>query len=272
VTTATAPDYAAITERQRKVWSAGDFARIGSTTLLPGELLCESLDVLPGERVLDVAGGHGNAALAAARRFCEVTATDFVSELLDLAERRAALEHLPLTVRVADAQALPFPDESYDAVISTFGAMFAPDQERTAAELLRVCRSRGRIGMTNWRPDSFIGDVFRTIAAHVPPPAGVRPPLEWGDQRRVRELLGRGVRSLSFKPRELVWRFGSPDHMLDYFQRWYGPTNVAFAALDDRGQEELAHDLLGVYTQHNRAGDAAMVAPSEYVEVIAVKA
>lgn len=196
-----------------------------------------------------------------------MTATDLVAELLELAERRGALERLPLTVRVADAQDLPFADASFDVVISTVGAMFAPDQERTSAELLRVCRSGGRIGMANWRPDSFIGDVCRATAAHFPPPHGVRPPLESGDQRRVRELLGPGAGSLSFKPREFVWRFASPDHMLDYFQRWYGPTNVAFAALDEHAQEALARDLLAVYSRHNRAGDAAMVAPSEYVEV-----
>jgi SAM-dependent methyltransferase len=193
---ATAPDLTAITTRQQRVWSAGDFSRIGALNLLHAEHLCESLDLLPGERVLDVAAGHGNTSLSAARRFCEVTATDFVPELLEIAERRAALEHLPLTVRVADAQDLPFPDESFDVVISTFGAMFAPDQERTARELLRVCRAGGRIGMNNWHPESFIGDVFRTIASHVAPPPGLRSPLEWGDEQRVRELLGGGVRSL----------------------------------------------------------------------------
>jgi SAM-dependent methyltransferase len=272
MTTATAPDLSAITTRQQGVWSAGDFSRIGSLTLLHAEQLCESLDLLPGERVLDVAAGHGNSSLSAARRLCDVTATDFVPELLELAERRAALEHLPLTIRVADAQDLPFPDESFDVVISTFGAMFAPDQERTAGELLRVCRSGGRIGMNNWHPASFIGDVFRTVGSHVAPPQGLRSPLEWGDETRIRELLGPGVRSLRLQSRELVWRFFSAEHMLECFQRWYGPTNVAFAALEADAQEALARDLLAVYSRHNRAGDAALVAPSTYVEVTAVKA
>jgi SAM-dependent methyltransferase len=201
-----------------------------------------------------------------------VTATDFVPELLELAERRAALEHLPLTVRVADAQDLSFPDESFDVVISTFGAMFAPDQERSARELLRVCRPGGRIGMNNWHPVSFIGDVFRTIASYAAPQPGLRSPLEWGDEKRVRELLGTGVRSLGLQQRELVWRFVSPDHMLEYFQRWYGPTSVAFAAIETDAHEALARDLLAVYNRHNRAGDAALIAPSAYVEVTAVKA
>jgi ubiquinone/menaquinone biosynthesis C-methylase UbiE len=269
---ATAPDLTAITQRQQRVWSAGDFSRVGTLNVLHAELLCESLDLLPGERVLDVAAGSGNASLAAARRFCEVTATDFVPELLELAERRAALERLPLTVRVADAQDLPFPAESFDVVISTFGAMFAPDQERTARELLRVCRAGGRIGMNNWHPESFIGDVFRTIASHVAPSPGLRSPLEWGSEQRIRDLFGAGVHSLRLQPREYVWRFVSPEHMLDYFQRWYGPTTVAFAALEANAQEGLARDLLGVYSRHNRAGDAALVAPSAYVEVTAVKA
>lgn len=259
MTTAIALDLAAITERQQHVWSAG-------------EHLCQSLDLLPGERVLDVAAGHGNASLSAARRFCAVTATDFVPELLELAERRAALEHLPLTVRIADAQDLPFPDASFDVVISTFGAMFAPDQERAAAELLRVCRPGGRIGMVNWDPDGFIGEVFRTMASHVPPPPGLRSPMEWGNEQRLRELLGPGVSSLRLEPRELVWRFASPEHMLDYFQRWYGPTNVALAALDTGAQEALGRDLLAVYRRHNRAGDTTMVASSACVEVIATRA
>jgi SAM-dependent methyltransferase len=270
--TATAADFTAITKRQQRVWSAGDFSRIGTLNLLHAEQLCERLDLLPGERVLDVAAGSGNTSLAAARRFCEVTATDFVPELLELAEQRAALERLPLTVRVADAQDLPFPDESFDVVISTFGAMFAPDQDRTARELLRVCRTAGRIGMNNWHPESFIGDVFRTIGARVPTPPGLRSPLEWGNETRVRELFGQDVRSLRLQLREFVWRFVSPEHMLDYFQRWYGPTNVAFAALEQDDQEALARDLLAVYKRHNRAGDAALVAPSTYVEVTAVKA
>jgi SAM-dependent methyltransferase len=269
---ATAPDLAAFTKRQQRVWSAGDFSRIGTLNLLHAEQLCESLDLLPGERVLDVGAGSGNTSLAAARRFCEVTATDFVPELLELAERRAAVERLPLTVRVADAQDLPFPDESFDVVISTFGAMFAPDQERSAGELLRVCRAGGRIGMNNWHPESFIGDVFRTIGARVPPSAGLRSPLEWGDEQRIRTLFGAGVRSLKLELREWVWRFVSSGHMLDYFQRWYGPTNVAFAALERDAQEALARDLLDVISRHNRAGDAALVAPPAYVEVTAVKA
>jgi SAM-dependent methyltransferase len=269
MSTTVAPDFAAITTRQQRVWSAGDFARVGSTNLVASELLCEHLGLLPGERVLDVAAGHGNTSLAAARRFCEVTATDFVPELLEQASQRAQLEHLPLTVRVADAQELPFSDGSFDVVVSTFGAMFAPDQGRVASELLRVCRPSGRIGLVSWRPDSFIADVFRAVATLLPPPPGIRPVFDWGDQRAVRELLD-GARSVSFETEAFVWRFHSPDHMLEYLRTWYGPTNIAFSSLDDAGREALTEQLLDVFRRHNRAGDRAMVASSEYLEVIAV--
>jgi SAM-dependent methyltransferase len=267
------PDYAAITNRQQQVWSAGNFSKVGTRfAFLPGERLCESVDLRAGERVLDVAAGNGAAALAAARRFGDVTATDFVPELLAHAAARAEVDDLDLTIRVADCQALPFDDESFDVVLSTFGAMFAPDQERTANELLRVCRSGGRIGLVNWTPDSMMGDVFRATGAHVPPPAGIRSPLEWGSQHRLRELFGDRVTSLRLSTRQVVWRFASGEHMLEYFRMWFGPTKTAFDALDADSQALLGADLLAVYAKHNRSGDDTLVAPSDYVEAVAVKA
>jgi ubiquinone/menaquinone biosynthesis C-methylase UbiE len=267
------PDYTAITNRQQQVWANGDFSKVGTRfAVLPGEHLCETVDVRAGQRVLDVAAGNGAAALAAARRFGDVTATDFVPELLAHAAARAEVDQLPLATRVADCQALPFDDESFDVVLSAFGAMFAPDQERTANELLRVCRSGGRIGMNNWTPDSMMGDVFRATGAHVPPPAGIRSPLEWGSEHRLRELFGTRVTSLRLNIRQVVWRFPSAEHMLQYFRTWFGPTKTAFEALDTDEQARLQADLLAVYAKHNRAGDDTLVAPSDYVETVAVKA
>lgn len=267
------PDYPAITRSQQRLWSAGDFSKVGTRfSVLPAEHLCETVDLRAGERVLDVAAGNGAAALAAARRFADVVATDFVPELLTHAAARAEVDELPLTTRVADAQSLPFEDESFDVVLSTFGAMFAPDQERTADELLRVCRSGGRIGLVNWTPHCMMGDVFRAIGARVPPPAGIRSPLEWGSEHRLRELFGARVTSLRLNTRQLVWRFLSAEQMLEYFRTWFGPTRTAFDALDPDTQPRLGADLLAVYAKHNRSGDETLVAPSEYIEVVAVKA
>jgi SAM-dependent methyltransferase len=265
-------DYAAITARQQQVWSEGDFARVGVSQVIVGELLCEAVDLHPGEQVLDVAAGAGNTALAAARRWTEVVASDFVPDLLATAERRAACEGLRLTTRVADAQALPFPDSSFDVVLSTFGVMFAPDQERAAAELLRVCRPGGRIGLANWTPGSMVGQMFGATATHVPPPSGLRPPVEWGRRERLEELFGDQVASLSVVTRQAVMRAPSPDHMLEHFRTWFGPAKVAFASLDEAGQHALAADMLAVWAKHNRAVDGTVVAPSDYAEVVAVRA
>jgi SAM-dependent methyltransferase len=265
-----APDYKTITERQQGVWSSGDFGRVGALNVLHGELLCESLDIHPGERVLDVAAGNGVASLAAARRWADVTSTDFVPELLEQAKRRAEADGVRVTTQIADAQNLPFDDGSYDVVISTFGAMFAPDQQRVADELVRVCRAGGRIGMNNWAPGSMMHEVFGATGRHVPPPPGVQPVFNWGDEDKVRGFFGDRV-SVKLIPRDITWRFPSPEHMLDYFRGWYGPTKVAFGTLDEAGQEALSKDLLEVYSKHNRADDGTLVAPSAYVEVIAVK-
>ncbi|MFP5317044.1 MAG: methyltransferase domain-containing protein [Acidimicrobiia bacterium] len=271
--TATAPvvDYPAIKARQRDTWASGDYAVIGTTLQIVGESLSEAVDVQAGERVLDVAAGNGNASLAAARRGAAVTATDYVPSLLAQTQRRADSEGLLIETRQADAEALPFPDGSFDVVLSTFGVMFTPNQEQAAAELLRACRPGGRIGLANWTPSGFIGQMFKTVGRHVPPPPGVRPPLGWGDEARLGELFGDGVRSLAVNPRQFVFRYRSAEHWLDTFRTYYGPVLKAFSALDDGARAALERDLLDLATEWNSSSTGTLRVPSEYVEVVAVK-
>ena len=265
------PDLQAIKGRQQATWSAGDYARVGNVILITAELLCEAVDLRGGQRVLVVAAGSGNAALAAARRFCDVTATDYVPALLEEGRKRAAVEGLDLTFQEGDAEALPFPDASFDVVLSTFGAMFAPDHEQVARELLRVCRPGGKIGMTNWTPEGYLGDFFRTMGRHVPPPAGVRSPMLWGSEGHLRALFGDGVADLAAPRRHFVFRQRSPRAWIDYFRTYYGPTLKAFASLDSARQEQLIADLEAMIAQHNVAMDGTMVVPAEYLEVVATR-
>jgi ubiquinone/menaquinone biosynthesis C-methylase UbiE len=234
-------------------------------------MLCEALDVAAGEQVLDVAAGNGNATLAAARRGCAVTASDYVPELLDGTRARAASEGLTIEVREADAEALPFADETYDVVVSTFGVMFTPNQERSASELLRVTRPGGRIGLTNWTPEGFIGQMFKIVGGYVAPPPGVRSPLQWGTEDRLVELFGDNVQSLYAQRREFVFRYRSAEHWLDTFRTYYGPTYKAFGALDDEGQANFERDLLTLANEHNTSTTGTLRIPSEYLEVVAVK-
>jgi SAM-dependent methyltransferase len=266
------PDLAAVKGRQQRMWSAGDFAAIGATLSIVGETLCEAVDLRAGQRVLDVAAGAGNAALAAARRFADVTAADYVPALLERGRERAAGERLPVDFVEGDAENLPFPDASFDVVLSTFGAMFAPDQERAARELLRVCRPGGTIGMANWTTEGWLGDVFRANGRYVPPPAGVASPLLWGNEARLRDLFGDGVADLRATRRHFVFRYRSPEHWLEFWRAYYGPTIAAFGNLDAAGQAALAGDLLEVVARHNRATDGTMVVPGEYLEVVATRA
>jgi len=271
VTETTTVDFDAIKQRQQGTWSSGDYAVIGTTLQLTGESLCEALDVAAGERVLDVAAGNGNVALAAARRGCEVTATDYVPALLDGTRARAAAEGLTIDVREADAEALPFADESFDIIVSTFGVMFTPNQEQSAAELLRVCRPGGRIGLTNWTPEGFIGQMFKIVGRYAPPPAGIRSPLEWGKEARLAELFGADAR-VEVQRREFVFRYRSAEHWLAAFRDYYGPTFKAFGALDEDGQAAFAADLLAHANSHNTSITGTLRVPSEYLEVVAVKA
>lgn len=263
-------DLKAVKARQHGAWASGDYAIVGTTLQIVGESLCEALDLRAGESVLDVAAGNGNASLAAARRWCDVTATDYVGALLERARERADAERLPITFREADAEALPFPDASFDVVLSTFGVMFTPDQDRAASEMLRVCKPGGRIGLANWTPESFIGQVFKTIGAHLPPPAGLRSPAQWGDTARLKQLFEPHA-SVTAVRRNFVFRYRSIAHWLDVFKTYYGPMLKAFAALDAEGQAALERDLAGLAARFDRAGDGTMVVPSDYLEVVIVK-
>jgi ubiquinone/menaquinone biosynthesis C-methylase UbiE len=267
------PDLGAVTQVQQQVWSRGDFTKIGTAAQAVAEDLCEAIDVLPGRRLLDVACGAGNGAIAAARRNAEAVGLDYVPALLDRARERAAAEGYDIEFVEGDAQALPFEDGSLDYVISTFGAMFAPDQEKTAAELLRVCRSGGKIGMANWPPRGLVGGgMFKITAEHAPPPPGVLPPVLWGTEERLRELFGDGVSELTVNEREWTFRYHSPEQWLEFFKTFFGPLITAFERVGEDGAPALDRDLLGVMRDANRAGDAAMVAPATYAEVVAVRA
>jgi ubiquinone/menaquinone biosynthesis C-methylase UbiE len=266
--TAAQPDFKAIKGRQQAAWSSGDYALIGTTLQIVGEALCEAVDLRAGERVLDVAAGNGNAALAAARRGCDVIATDYVPALLERAGERAAADRLAIELREADAEALPFPEASFDAVLSTFGVMFTPDQDRAAAELVRVCKRGGRIGLANWTPEGFIGQLFRTIGKHVPPPPGIRSPALWGTRARIAELFEPHATWVKSVQRSFVFRYRSPAHWLEVFRTYYGPVLKTFAALDAAAQAALERDLIALVAQYNRSGDGTMVVPSEYLEIV----
>ncbi|SEJ06041.1 Methyltransferase domain-containing protein [Pseudomonas linyingensis] len=261
-------DLAAIKARQQATWASGDFAVIGTTLQIVGELLAEAVDLRAGERVLDVAAGNGNATLAAARRFAEVTSTDYVPHLLDKAAARARAEGLAVEFQVADAENLPFADGSFDVALSTFGVMFAPDQPRTAAELLRVVRHGGRIGLANWTPEGFIGELFRVIGAHVPPPAGLRSPLRWGDEAALVELFGPQAADIRCTRKLFNFRYRSAAHWIEIFRTYYGPTHKAFAALDAAGQAALHADLERLLAARNVGGADSLVVPGEYLEVV----
>jgi ubiquinone/menaquinone biosynthesis C-methylase UbiE len=264
-------DLQALKTRQQGAWSSGDYAVVGTTLQIVGEELCEALDLRAGETVLDVAAGNGNATLAAARRWTDVVATDYVPALLERARKRAEAEGLRVEFREADAEALPFADESFDVVISTFGVMFTPDQDKAAAELVRVCRRGGRIGLANWTPEGFIGQVFKTIGRHVPPPAGARSPALWGNRQRLAELFEPQAASIRSAQRHFVFRYRSPEHWLEVFRTYYGPLLKTFAALAPPAQAELERELLALIGQFNRSGDATMVVPSEYLEVVVTR-
>lgn len=271
-TVASAPlpavDLAAVKGKQQAAWSAGDYAVIGTTLQIVGESLCEALDLRAGERVLDVAAGNGNATLAAARRWCDVVSTDYVPGLLERGRARASAEGLPVQFEQADAENLPYPEGSFDAVLSTFGVMFTPDQEKAAAELARVCKPGGRIGLANWTPSSFIGELFKLIGKYLPPPAGVKSPALWGTEERLRELFGKRLDSIAIARKHFVFRYRSPTHWLETFRTFYGPMQKAFGALDAAKQESLAADLIALAGRFNRASDGALLAPGEYLEVV----
>jgi ubiquinone/menaquinone biosynthesis C-methylase UbiE len=262
------PDYTAIKTRQQATWASGDFGQIGTRLQIVGESLCEAVEVNAGERVLDVAAGNGNASLAAARRFADVTSTDYVPALLEQGRQRADADGLPMAFQVADAEALPFDDASFDVALSTFGVMFAPDRERAATELLRVVRPGGRIGLASWTPEGFLGALFEVMGAFVPPPAGVRSPMEWGSDTRIVELFGPYAAGIRTERRTYAFRFASAEHWVDFFRAWYGPVHRAFGALDDSHQMALHAALTELLQVWDRGRAGALVVPAEYLEVV----
>jgi ubiquinone/menaquinone biosynthesis C-methylase UbiE len=266
-----ATDFDAIKTKQRATWASGNYAIIGTTLQIVGESLCEAVDLHAGSSVLDVAAGNGNCSLAAARRWCDVTSTDYVPALLDEGRRRAEAERLPIRFQEADAEALPFADASFDAVLSSFGIMFAPNHARVASELLRVCRSNGRIGLANWTPDGFVGRLFAVVGRHVPPPAGLTPPARWGTTDHLHDLFDASAAAIHANARTFTFRYRSPEHWIDVFRDWYGPTHKAFASLSADGQAALERDLLELIGAFNVSGDSTMVVPGTYLEVVIVK-
>jgi len=265
------PDYAAIKARQQAAWASGDFAVIGVTLQIVGETLAEMADIRAGESVLDVAAGNGNATLAAAHHGARVTSTDYVPALLEKGKARAAAEGLDIAFEVADAEKLPYQDGSFDVAISTFGVMFAPDHGRSAGELQRVVRDGGRIALSSWTPDSFVGQLFKAIGKAVPPPAGVMSPLLWGTEAYIGELFGDAAADIRTARRHYAFRYTSAAHWLQVFRDFYGPVNKAFGALDGHGQALLEHDILELLERHNTADGASLVVPSEYLDVVIVK-
>lgn len=266
-----APDFAAIKVKQQAAWSSGGYGNIGARIQIVGETLCEAVDLRAGEKVLDVAAGNGNASLAAARCFAEVTSTDYVPTLLSLAQDRAEADHLEIRFEVADAEKLPFQSGTFDVALSTFGVMFAPDQDQAAAELLRVVRPGGRIGLANWTPEGFVGQLFKVVGSFVPPAAGLRSPLAWGTEARLQELFGADARGIHAQRRTYTFRFRSEDHWIDYFRTYYGPMHKAFLALDPQGQVDFREALKSLARAWNRSDRGDFLVPSEYLEIVVTK-
>jgi len=263
-------DFSAIKQRQQATWASGDFAIIGTTLQIVGESLAEAVDVRADENVLDVAAGNGNATLAAARRFARVTSTDYVAHLLAKGAARAQAEGLDVQFQEADAEGLPFDDGSFDVVLSTFGAMFTPEHHRAAREMMRVVRRGGRIGMANWTPEGFIGQLFRVIGAYVPPPAGMQSPALWGAEPRIVELFGPDAIDIRCLRRNFNFRYRSAAHWIEVFRNFYGPTHKAYAALDPVRQQRLTVDITALLDRLNVAGPDSLVVPAEYLEVVVI--
>ena len=266
------PDFTVIKTKQNAAWASGDYARIGSTLQIVGEQLAETMDLSPGSKVLDVAAGNGNATLAFARRACDVTSTDFVEVLLARGQSRALAEGLEVHYQIADAEQLPFADGNFDAVVSTFGVMFTPNQAVAASELLRVCRPGGRIGLANWTPDGFIGQLFKTLGGHVAPAAGVKSPALWGNEAWIDETFASKSRSIMLQKKAFVFRYHSAEHFLQFFRTYYGPVHKAFLSLEAGAQELLTADIHKLIARMNTATNGSMRVPSDYLAIIITKA
>ena len=261
-------DLDAIKQKQRATWASGDYGTIGTTLQIVGESLCEAVDLRAGSKVLDVAAGNGNCSLAAARRWCDVISTDYVVALLAEGRARAEADRLPIRFQEADAEALPFADHEFDVVLSSFGVMFTPNHQRASAEMIRVCRPGGRIGLANWTPRGYIGRLFGVIGRHVPPPPALTPASRWGTPEYLDQLFGASASAIQVTPRVFTFRYRSPEHWVEVFRTWYGPVHKAFAALPAEGQAALASELLRLIAEFNTSGDETMVVPGEYLEVV----
>lgn len=263
-----APDYQAIKSKQQHVWGSGDYAKVGSTVQITGENLAESMNLSAGQSLLDVAAGNGNFTLAAARRFCKVVSTDYVETLLESGKRRADANGFAVDFQFADAEDLPFADNSFDNVASTFGVMFAPNQPKCAAEMIRVCRAGGKIGLANWTPESFIGQLFKVIGKHVAPPAGLSSPAQWGTESFIQQNFANSASDIQFRVRNYNFRYESVQHWLDVFRTYYGPIHKAFEALGTEQGKVLEEQILSLATEFNEAQDGSMCVPSSYAEIV----
>ena len=268
-----APDFTQLKAGMKAVWMAGDFGQVAQVTAREAEQFIERLEIPSGARVLDVACGTGNTAIPAARAGADVTGVDIATNLLEQARKRAAAEQLKVRFQEGDAEELPFPDHSFDMVITMFGAMFAPRPDLVASELLRVCKPGGRIAMANWTPRGFVGGQFKLMAKSVPPPPGIPAPILWGDEEVVRQRFANGVAKLTLTPRKLQFRYPlPPKDVVQFFRQYFGPTQTAFARLDETGRATLAAELEAHYHAHNQATDGTTMVEGEYLEVRAVKA
>lgn len=265
------PDFSAIKFKQQAIWASGNYAIVGCTVQITGENLCEAMNLHSGESVLDVAAGNGNASLAAARRFCHVVSTDYVPALLEKAELRASADGLAIDFQTADAEKLPFDNESFDNVISTFGVMFAPNQKCCTQELVRVCRSGGKIGMANWTPTSFIGQLFKIIGKYVTPPLGVASPANWGNEAFIQEHFAGEASEIEITRKSFMFRYLSADHWVDIFRTYYGPVLKVFEMLNKEQRSALTKEIMELINNHNESGDDTMVVRSEYLEIVIVK-
>lgn len=265
---AVGPDYAAIKNKQKATWASGDYARVGTTLQIVGENLAEAMDVRADQKILDVAAGNGNFTLAAARRWADITSTDYVDSLLERGRQRATADGFKPVFQIADAEDLPFEDASFDAAASTFGVMFAPNQTQAAQEMVRVVSEGGKIGLANWTPDGFIGGIFKVIGQYLPPPAGLQSPALWGTDKHLETLFGAHVKEIEVARKDFMFRYRSADHWLDIFRRYYGPIHKAFEALDEPQQQSLAQDLKHLIEKKNQSGDDSMRVPGEYLEIV----
>ena len=265
------PNYEAIKEKQNAAWGSGNYALIGSTLQLTGEELAERMNLPAGSKVLDVAAGNGNATMAFARRWAEVTSTDYVDTLLNFGKQRAEAEGFDVKYLIADAENLQVDYGDYDAVVSTFGVMFAPNQAKAASELIRACKSGGKIGMANWTPDGFIGQLFKVIGKHVAPPKGVKSPALWGTGDWLGDHFGDSAKSIEIIEKQFKFKYPSPEFFVDFFRKYYGPVHKACLALDEQGQINLENDILAIIDDLNVAEDGTMCVPSDYLEVIVTK-